>query len=43
MHRAVRKTGKFGGMKMMQEKGQASKCRLARSLRRAKPTVERFV
>ena len=43
MHRAVRKTGKFGGMKKMQEKGQSPFRRSARPLRRAKPTVEPVV
>ena len=43
MHRAVRKTGKFGGMKMMQEKGQSPFRRSARPLRRAKPAVKPVV
>jgi len=35
----VQKTGEFGGMKKMQEKGQSPFRRLARPLRRAKPTA----
>ena len=37
------KTGKFEGMKKMQDKGQATKRRLARPQRRAKPAVEPVV